>query len=202
MERLNRRRDKILEGALDVFAGNGFFATNIKMIASKLTLGHGTIYRYFDSKSDIFQTLVGRILESIVTQLSAEPPTAQTLDEYQEQLSRIGRKLYQIFTADPRLGKIFFSDLKSIDQGSFALWESAMKQLNTLTASYLKKGQSQGYIRSEVDTLLAGEALNSLLFSAIKAVLRSDAKDRDEVYLNWEKLIIEFITLGLAKKNG
>lgn len=49
-----RRRREILEVAMREFAENGFAATDVQLVADKLAIGKGTIYRYFPSKEELF----------------------------------------------------------------------------------------------------------------------------------------------------
>lgn len=47
------KKTKILEAALEMFGSQGFHETKIKDIAIKADIGKGTVYEYFNSKSDL-----------------------------------------------------------------------------------------------------------------------------------------------------
>ncbi|WP_226579841.1 TetR/AcrR family transcriptional regulator [Halobacillus litoralis] len=51
------KRDNILHSALTLFAERGFDATTIPMIANDARVGAGTIYRYFENKEVLVNTL-------------------------------------------------------------------------------------------------------------------------------------------------
>lgn len=53
-----RRRTEILEEATSVFAERGFAATDVQVVADRLAVGKGTIYRYFPSKEALFLAAV------------------------------------------------------------------------------------------------------------------------------------------------
>lgn len=57
------RREQILKAALKVFSRRGLAATKINDIAKEASLSHGLVYHYFNSKDEIFITLVKRALE-------------------------------------------------------------------------------------------------------------------------------------------
>lgn len=57
------RREQILHASLKVFSRRGLVATRISDIAKEAGLSHGLVYHYFDSKDEIFTTLVKRALE-------------------------------------------------------------------------------------------------------------------------------------------
>lgn len=63
MQLREERREQILHAALKVFSRRGLAATKISDIAKEAALSHGLVYHYFDSKDEIFTTLVKRALE-------------------------------------------------------------------------------------------------------------------------------------------
>jgi AcrR family transcriptional regulator len=65
----NRRQDEILEAAAALFAERGYSEATTEMLAERLGVGKGTIYRYFPTKRDLFlgacDRLMHRLLETI-----------------------------------------------------------------------------------------------------------------------------------------
>ncbi len=55
-----RRREQILAEATRVFAKQGFPKTDLQVIADRLKLGKGTLYRYFPSKEALFLAAADR----------------------------------------------------------------------------------------------------------------------------------------------
>jgi len=51
---VHRRREEILAAAKHIFAKNGFRRTKIDEIAVRLSVGKGTLYRYFKDKKSLF----------------------------------------------------------------------------------------------------------------------------------------------------
>ncbi|WP_080797259.1 TetR/AcrR family transcriptional regulator [Arabiibacter massiliensis] len=56
-EMRDEMRGRILRGSLRYFARNGFAGTRIADLARGIGIAQGTIYRYFDSKEDLFAAL-------------------------------------------------------------------------------------------------------------------------------------------------
>lgn len=54
------RRTQILEQATSAFAEHGFPRTDVQVIANRLGIGKGTIYRYFGTKDELFLAAVDR----------------------------------------------------------------------------------------------------------------------------------------------
>lgn len=53
-----RRRAEILEVATEVFAERGYGPTDLQVVADRLGVGKGTVYRYFASKEALFLAAV------------------------------------------------------------------------------------------------------------------------------------------------
>ena len=54
----SQRRGEIMAAAKEVFARRGFHATTIADIAKQAGLAYGSVYWYFDSKDELFHTLM------------------------------------------------------------------------------------------------------------------------------------------------
>ena len=51
------KRERILRGAVEVFARSGYFNAKVSEIAKAAGVADGTIYLYFDGKEDILVTI-------------------------------------------------------------------------------------------------------------------------------------------------
>ena len=56
----DRRREEILAVATHEFARRGFPGTDLQIVADRLGVGKGTVYRYFDSKEALFLAAADR----------------------------------------------------------------------------------------------------------------------------------------------
>jgi len=56
----DRRREEILVAATSEFAQRGFPGTDLQLVADRLGVGKGTVYRYFDSKESLFLAAADR----------------------------------------------------------------------------------------------------------------------------------------------
>lgn len=55
-----RRQDEILERAATFFSEHGYWNADMQSLANELSIGKGTLYRYFASKEDLFLAAVDR----------------------------------------------------------------------------------------------------------------------------------------------
>jgi AcrR family transcriptional regulator len=59
------RREQIMEAAAHLFARHGYADADTQLLAEKLGVGKGTIYRYFPSKEDVFLGAVDRVMRML-----------------------------------------------------------------------------------------------------------------------------------------
>jgi len=55
-------RERILLAALEMFSQNGYAGTNIRELAASLGMGKSSMYRHFESKVQIWNTLLDRMI--------------------------------------------------------------------------------------------------------------------------------------------
>lgn len=53
-----KKRNRILDAAMEVFATNGYESANTNIIASRAGISVGSLFQYFENKEDLFRTTV------------------------------------------------------------------------------------------------------------------------------------------------
>jgi AcrR family transcriptional regulator len=76
------RQEEILDAAATLFAKHGYADTDTQLLADKLGVGKGTLYRYFPSKRDLFLAAADRVMRKLRQEIDAsiagiEDPLAQ-----------------------------------------------------------------------------------------------------------------------------
>ena len=191
--RADRRREQILESAARMFSEKGFHEAGIADIADDLKIGHGTVYRYFASKSDLADRIQERIVELIVAALVKEDPRASTtLAEYKAQVQRIVLRLFELVTTHPYLVR-FFHRQAAVDLDRLA---AAMDMFSTYTEPFLVNGVERGFLRAGLDTELSAQ----ILVGALLDLLRRSAKTPPtaELQHRWLTSGVDLMFAGIA----
>ena len=68
----SRRQEEILAAATHAFAECGYPSTDVQVIADRLGVGKGTVYRYFPSKQELFLAAVDRGLRRLNERIEAD----------------------------------------------------------------------------------------------------------------------------------
>ncbi|MBF0121128.1 MAG: TetR/AcrR family transcriptional regulator [Desulfobacterales bacterium] len=196
-ERAAERQAQILSAALDVFAEKGYHKTKISDIAERLNIGHGTFYRYFKNKLDIFSSVIDEIIIGIKDTLHDEDPErSNTIEEYQEQIERIGYRLFDFFMKDNRFGQIVFYENWGIDPELNKKINNAVEQINQFTEQYLICGVKKKFLNHDIDTSILSKAINSMIIASIKDVLETE--NSKEIAKRWINAISLLQMKGLA----
>ena len=85
-------KERILLAALDMFSQNGYAGTNIRELAASLNMGKSSLYRHFESKEEIWNTLLNRMIAYYGERFgSAEhlPPVPDSLEGLVEMTMRM-----------------------------------------------------------------------------------------------------------------
>lgn len=170
------RRAQILGEAIKVFGEKGFHNANIADIARRTGLGHGTFYRYFKNKLDIFDAVIGTITEAIGAMVATEgSDDATTLAEYRAQLERLGRRFSGIFEEHEALAHLLFREGLVVDASVGRRVREVMELFAGFTRAYLENGKRRGFLRADLDTEISARAINAMIFESIEQVSKSES---------------------------
>ncbi|MBN9518584.1 TetR/AcrR family transcriptional regulator [bacterium] len=103
-----RRKGQILDTAAKVFAGFGFAGTQVQVIADRLGVGNGTVYRYFPTKEALFLAAVSRGLEELTAEMDAILDTPDP--DPVAQIRRAIRAYLGFFHRRPEMAELFIQE--------------------------------------------------------------------------------------------
>jgi AcrR family transcriptional regulator len=196
-------RRKILDAARDVFFRDGFMLANLDEVATLAGVAKGTLYRYFESKADLYVAVLAENGQVFVQKMNevaqAERPVRECLrelgdfylDHWSEHID-----YFQIFWAidnQSLIGGLPDDALREVSN----LWEGSLSILK----SVLDRGVAEGELSScdtwEVSYIMWTMA-NGLIQSEYTAP-RKELRRRPlrEVYRD----AIDLLVLGLSRKS-
>ncbi|MEW9698772.1 TetR/AcrR family transcriptional regulator [Paenibacillus sp. SI8] len=156
----------ILEGALQVFAENGYHKSQVSRIAKEAGVADGTIYLYFKKKEDIltslFQEKLGELVEKFNTGLKDEM-TAR------EALLKVCEIHFSELEANIPLAYVTQIELRQSDLELRKEIGLALKRYIVLIENILEKGKKDGSFRSDIDVKL----VRLLIFGGMDEVVTS-----------------------------
>jgi AcrR family transcriptional regulator len=101
------RREEILDAATELFAEHGFSEMVTQMLAERLGVGKGTIYRYFPSKCDLFLAAVDRGMSRLRERVDAR---IAGVDEPLERIALAVRTHLEFFAEHPEYVELLIQE--------------------------------------------------------------------------------------------
>jgi AcrR family transcriptional regulator len=139
-------RRRILEAARTVFFRDGFMPANLDEVAELAKVAKGTLYRYFDSKAELYVAVLahdGALFEHKLREtLAPELPPS-------EQIRRTGRFYLEHWTRNPVYFRIFWAvenqevigELpRGVIEEITKLWEQCLQLLADIVARGVRDG--------------------------------------------------------------
>jgi len=150
------KQEDILKAALKMFALRGYDGTTIPMIAEEANVGAGTIYRYFENK----QTLVNSLFQNSVRMFS------DTLRSDFPETGDMRQKFAHIFRRMGEFSEQYTETLLFIDAtaGSYYLDDQSNENFHEFLSfieRQLELGKKEGQIRN-----MPSKAMISIVYGA------------------------------------
>lgn len=101
------RREEILEAATSLFAEQGFSDAVTQLLADRLGVGKGTIYRHFPSKRELFLAAADRVMGRLYEQLEASMEGA---DDPLDRIANAARTYLEFFAAHPEFVELLIQE--------------------------------------------------------------------------------------------
>jgi AcrR family transcriptional regulator len=145
------RQQEIINAAIQIIARQGFQELTTKQIAETVGVSEAALYRHFDSKTD----LIHKILEYFQSLAHEAMGTIHTdISDPMEQVKAFMINRYKLFTENPDLAKVMFSE--EIFQNDRSLAEHNLTIMHIHRDQLLesiRNAQKKQEIRTDVEAI-------------------------------------------------
>jgi AcrR family transcriptional regulator len=143
----NVQKDRILEGAEELFFKAGIRSVTMDEIARHLGMSKKTIYQFYRDKDDIVSALVQKKLEEDKDQMCG---IAEKSSNVMEEMVNMMKHSEEFFS---RVNPILIHDLQKYYPEAWLLFQNfkADVVINSMQ-DILERGIVQGYVRDDIDT--------------------------------------------------
>jgi AcrR family transcriptional regulator len=164
------RRQQLLVAALDEFFERGFTAARMDDIAALADVSKGTLYLYFKSKEDLFQSLVDDVAIPNIEQVEAAALSMPTLEGAIRNMMSLGPALVTSSNM-PKLMKIIFADAPNFPDTVSAFREKVPERMLGLIAELIERSNDTGETDIADPTLAARLVVSPIVFSSMWQVI-------------------------------
>lgn len=169
-----KKMDRILKAAVKEFASNSFKDASFNKIIREAGIGKGTLYYYFESKSDLFLTITAgasRCLEKSIIL----PPSPKNSDEFWQQLEGILTHAYEFQQEEPWIAK-FLYQLIITEENQTNQSCKEYTAFKSWFADLISMGQKVEALRTDLPQGLLSAQLLGQLRSVVDWLLENDTK--------------------------
>lgn len=190
------KKKRVLDAGISEFANHGYERANINVIAKKAKISIGLMYKYFDTKEDLFITCMDEAIDVLDTELEqiVRNPDDKILDRA-EKLLRIVQKTSR---EDSTFIKIYqgVTELNSEQHAEY--FAHRIEDISYKTYhGFLEQAQKRGDIRQDADPRFFAFLFDSILMMYQFSYVSDYFKERfkiycgDDVFENDDKVVGE-----------
>lgn len=157
------KRRCILETAIREFASKGYDGTNINIVAKKAGISVGSMYKYFESKEDLFLFIIDiciQVLEDTIKKV------IESDEGFMKKVERIIREIQRTSRESSDLIRLY-NEMTTI--GNKDLAERVSRDIESISAKayseLISKGMLKGEIRTDIDPKMGAFFLDNLFMS-------------------------------------
>ena len=139
----DRRREEILDAAARNFSlQHGFSETDTQILANKLQVGKGTIYRYFPSKQELFLAAVDRVMRQMRQSVDE---SIEGIDDPLQRIAIAIRTFLTFTSANPDMAELLIQERAQFKDRKkptyFEYREASLERWSALYRDLIAKGR-------------------------------------------------------------
>lgn len=175
------KKERILSVATEEFSKLGFSGTNVNIIADKLKLSVGSLYKYFDTKENFFLTVVSTgvsTLESTLDEVLASPLG------FFEKIESLLRIIQTHSREHPQIVNLY-NELTT--EGNVKLADKLSHQLETISAkcyrTLIEQAVEEGVVDDSIHPTIFAFALDNLFLTLQFSYASEYYRNRMKIYI-------------------
>ena len=188
------KRQQILEGAVRVFARQGFHTCRVSDIAEEAGVAYGLVYHYFQSKDEVLDTL---FLERWELLLAAIGEIDERDIPAREKLHAIASFIVDSYRHDPELMKVIIVEVTRAANTFGATHIGVIQRAYQRIAAIVAAAQADGSFRSVVSAEFAAMAFYGAIEQVLTSWIFGLLEESDEGYERAKDFVVVTICDGL-----
>lgn len=174
------KKKRVISTAIDQFGTYGFEKANINVIAKKAGISVGLIYKYFDTKEDLFITCMNEASQYLDTMISGSiDPDGPMAD----QADKLIRTIRSTSGKDSAMVKFYNEITKQTSDRHAEYFSDVIEGISfEKYYAFLKRAQDEGKIRDDCDVRLFAFFFDSILMMLQFSYTCDYYRERFKVY--------------------
>jgi len=188
------KRRTILDGAVRVFARQGFHTCRVSDIADEAGVAYGLVYHYFSSKEQILDTL---FLERWDVMLDAIAEADASQPSPREKLYAIASFIIDSYRHDPELMKVIIVEVTRAANTFARTHLEKIREAYSQIAGIVARAQAEGAFRNEITPEFAALAFYGCIEQVLTGWIFDFEPAGEPEFERAKTLMVETICGGL-----
>ncbi|MFB9250915.1 TetR/AcrR family transcriptional regulator [Sphaerisporangium melleum] len=164
----SERREHLVKLAAELFARKGFQATTVRQIADEAGILSGSLYHHFDSKETIVDEVLSTFLDDIIGRYREVLARGGDARSVLSEMVRIGFSNLEPHRAAITVMQNDWNYLRSLPGDRFDYLIKAEDEVERMWIGQIKRGQSEGLLRPDVDPKLTYRMIRDSIWVAVR----------------------------------
>ena len=190
------KRRVILDGAVRVFARQGFHTCRVSDIADEAGVAYGLVYHYFSSKDQILDTL---FLERWDIMLAAIAEADASSRSPADKLYAIAAFIIDSYRHDPELMKVIIVEVTRAANTFGRTHLAKIRDAYAQIAAIVSRAQSEGIFRTEITPEFAAQAFYGSIEQVLTGWIFDSVPVGEQELERAKTMIVETICHGLGR---
>ncbi len=188
------KRRLILDGAVRVFARQGFHTCRVADIADEAGVAYGLVYHYFESKDEVLDTLFlerWELMLAAIDEIDAQPISAR------EKLYAIASFIVDSYRHDPDLMKVIIVEVTRAANTFGQTHLSEIRKAYSRIADIVAVAQADGSFRDTVSPQFAAMAFYGAIEQVLTGWIFGLLEEGEDDYERAKSFVVGTICEGL-----
>jgi AcrR family transcriptional regulator len=187
-EKKRRTRKAILQAAVQLFGDKGYERTSIDELARAAGVGKGTIYSYFQTKSEIFLAFCEDELDHVYAEVAEKTRADASLTE---QLMALFMGEFRYVTRHKDFGRLLLREMIFPKELTVERSKDLDNRYIDFLSAMCKKAQERGELRRDVDLLFVCGHFYALYLITVSAWYMDRLQTEDDVAEALQLLLLQ-----------
>lgn len=184
-QKKQKTKEAILDAALQLFSKKGYDNTSIDELAREAGIGKGTVYSYFQTKSEIFLAFCEEQLEFVYQELAEKSdPEAPLID----QLLTLFMGEFQFVSRNKEFGRILMRETVFPKELTVERSGELDNKYIDLLVPMFKQAQKKGELRTDIELILVTGHFYALYIMTVSGWYMGRLLTEEDVYMVLESL--------------
>lgn len=202
--RKDERPAEIISAAIDVFAEKGFAAAKLDDVAKRAGIAKGTLYRYFDTKDEMFRAVVQQAIAGSLgeTETAAAALQGSISDLVPMLLTRAANRMGD--RRFPAIARMVLAESRTFPDLAIFWHDQLVSRMLTLVGDLIAKAQARGEVKAGDPKLYAfsilGPMVSAVLFHEVLGGTSADLPDIDRLATQHAETVLKGMLISPTKR--